>query len=87
MELGGSKIDGDFMAREVKERVADGRADAIFGLVDGFVGHADNIKSREATVDVALDVDEVALISLREGRENFCDHVYKSRMNALDNKA
>ena len=64
MEFGGGEVDGDFFVGKSEEGVVEGGADAIFGLFDGFVGHADDIEGREATVGVTFDFDEVALVAL-----------------------
>ena len=73
-ELGGGKADGDFAVGKDEAGVGKGGADTLAGLGDGFVGHADEVKSGEAAVCVALDGDKAAFIAVGNGGKNFCNH-------------
>ena len=64
LEVGGGEVDGDFLGGEGEVAVYDGAADALAGLGDGFVGHADNVESGEAAVGVAFDFNDATFVAL-----------------------
>ena len=73
-ELGGGKTDGNLAVGKDEAGIGESRADTLAGLGDGFVGHADKVKSGEAAICVALDGNEAAFIAVGDGGKNFCNH-------------
>lgn len=74
LEVGRGEIDGDFFGGEGKIGIDNGAADAVFGFVDGFVGHANDVEGGETTVSIAFDSDDFGGVAVGDGGENMCNH-------------
>lgn len=74
LELGRGETDGDFFGGETEVGADNSGADALAGFSDGFAGHADDIKTGETVCGSALNLDEVAVVAVRDGGIYFCDH-------------
>ena len=74
-EVGGSEVDGDLFIGEGKTRIYEGTFDALASLGNGFIGHANDIKSGKAFVHVALNLNGAAFEAMRQSGINLCYHM------------
>ena len=59
-DRGGSQVDYQALAREEQPGVLDGSLDAVLGFLNGFVGEADDIHTRQSVTGIDFDLDDDA---------------------------
>ena len=86
-KFGWREVDDDLISREEKAAIYKGGTDTFAALKDGFIGHADNAKTGEATVRIALNGDNFVFKAIRYGAVGFTGHRSDYKALRIDFKA